>query len=272
MESSQPGDAFLVVAKRMPVRMRVQMDVRKLPLFLCECANSNLPVEIRQVRINAPAGTGGGGMRGGGGGMLGGGGGMLGGGGGGMPGMAGMTGTPGMAGMMGPAGGGGAGGLGAGMAPGMTPGAGGMMGGGMMGGGMMGGGMPGGGMTGGLGTRSGAAAGGVTDSPYDAAVEVYGVIYIYNPVNPERLGIGQDEIDSEADEKSEQAAPPEDQGDVSPDQETVFADPEGIEPGDDDADDAGDDVDDDAFDGMEAGELSPPDPDAADGESSQDEL
>src|SRR4051812_48692261 len=41
----------------MPVRMRVVMDQRKLPLFLSECANSRLPVEVKQVRINRPAGS-----------------------------------------------------------------------------------------------------------------------------------------------------------------------------------------------------------------------
>lgn len=28
-----------------------------------------------------------------------------------------------------------------------------------------------------------------SDSPYDATVEIYGVIYIYNPVNPTQLGL-----------------------------------------------------------------------------------
>ena len=58
IKSDQPADAFLAVAKRMPMRMRVRMNVLKLPLFLCEFAKSNLPVEVRQVRINAPAGSG----------------------------------------------------------------------------------------------------------------------------------------------------------------------------------------------------------------------
>lgn len=50
-------DAVLAVAKRMPVRMRVVMDQRKLPLFLSECANSRLPVEVKQVRVNRPPGS-----------------------------------------------------------------------------------------------------------------------------------------------------------------------------------------------------------------------
>jgi hypothetical protein len=59
-------DAVLAVAKRMPVRMRVIMDQRKLPLFLSECANSRLPLEVKQVRINRPPGSTAGGSGGGG--------------------------------------------------------------------------------------------------------------------------------------------------------------------------------------------------------------
>jgi hypothetical protein len=45
--------------KRLPVRMELIMDQRKLPLLLVECANATLPVEVEQVRINATAGAGG---------------------------------------------------------------------------------------------------------------------------------------------------------------------------------------------------------------------
>ncbi|MCU0959562.1 MAG: hypothetical protein MUF48_05610 [Pirellulaceae bacterium] len=175
MKSDQPADAFLAVAKRMPVRMRVRMNVLRLPLFLSEFAKSNLPVEVRQVRIN-PSATGGamGGAMGmgsklAGGGMAAGPMGMP-------PGMmtagpgAGMTGPPGMGGMMsaGPMP------MGEGGSPtGMMMGA---MGG--MGPGASMGGMP----------RSGMSALG-GDSPYDAVVEIYGLIYIYNPVNPTKLGL-----------------------------------------------------------------------------------
>ena len=58
IKSDQPADAFLAVAKRMPMRMRVRMNVLKLPLLLCEFSQSNLPVEVRQVRINTSAGGG----------------------------------------------------------------------------------------------------------------------------------------------------------------------------------------------------------------------
>ncbi len=38
--------------KMMPVRMRLLMDQRKIPELLVLCANSKMPIEIRQVRIN----------------------------------------------------------------------------------------------------------------------------------------------------------------------------------------------------------------------------
>ena len=41
IKSDQPADAFLAVAKRMPMRMRVRMNVLKLPLLL---------VRVRQVQ------------------------------------------------------------------------------------------------------------------------------------------------------------------------------------------------------------------------------
>jgi hypothetical protein len=65
---------------------------------------------------------------------------------------------------------------------------GGMMGGGMMGGGMMGGGMMGGGMMGGgmMGGQTPAMEAG----PYDAVVELSGIIYLYNPPDLAKLGTG----------------------------------------------------------------------------------
>ena len=79
LKSTTPEDALLAVAKRMPVRLRLIVDQRKLNVLLAKCGNSKLPLEVRQVRINrpaAPAGFGGGGMGG-----MGGEGGMPGGGG-----------------------------------------------------------------------------------------------------------------------------------------------------------------------------------------------
>ena len=81
-----------------------------------------------------------------------------------------------------------------GMSGGMM--SGGMMSGGMMSGGMMSGGMMSGGMSGGMMSGMGGGTGGRaalnTESPYDAIVEIYGIIYIYNPVDPAKLGIETD--------------------------------------------------------------------------------
>ncbi len=54
--STDPELAIYSVAKRMPVRIRVVMDQRKLATLLAECGNSSLPIEVRQVRINCEAG------------------------------------------------------------------------------------------------------------------------------------------------------------------------------------------------------------------------
>jgi hypothetical protein len=153
-----PGDAFLVVAKRIPVRMGFVMDQRKVHRLIAACGNADLMVEVRQVRIN-------------------------------------RQGAAGASGMMG-------GSMGGGMMGGMGPGAG-MMAPGSMGGGMMGGGMDdyydsdygsggemgsdyGGGPMGGPGSDK---------SPHDLPVEVYGMVYIYNPVDMDKLGIEQIEAD-----------------------------------------------------------------------------
>ena len=58
--------AYLAVAKRIPLRMRVSIDQRHINKLLVECANSELTVEIRQLMINpnfvpAKSRTGGGG-------------------------------------------------------------------------------------------------------------------------------------------------------------------------------------------------------------------
>lgn len=58
LTSQDPKLAIYSVAKRMPVRMRFFMDQRKLNDLLAECGNSSLPIEVRQVRINCPAGLG----------------------------------------------------------------------------------------------------------------------------------------------------------------------------------------------------------------------
>jgi hypothetical protein len=57
--SQDPKQAIYAVAKRMPVRLRLKIDQRKLNDLLAECGNSSLPIEVRQVRINCEAAPGG---------------------------------------------------------------------------------------------------------------------------------------------------------------------------------------------------------------------
>jgi hypothetical protein len=45
--------------KMMPVYMNLMMDQRRLPKLLVECANSNMPIEVRRVRILKSQGSGG---------------------------------------------------------------------------------------------------------------------------------------------------------------------------------------------------------------------
>jgi hypothetical protein len=69
---------------------------------------------------------------------------------------------------------------------------GGMMGGGAMGGGAMGGGAMGGGAMGGMmgGMGRGRVAT-ISAQSYDVNVELFGLVYIYNPPNQSKLGTGQ---------------------------------------------------------------------------------
>lgn len=163
-KSENPEDAFYAVAKRMPIRLRLLVDQRKLHRLLTECGNSLLPVEIRQVRINRKGGGGAGdsfmtpsmGMPSGGyGGEMGAAPEM-----GGMAGFGGpMAGAPGFG---GPGyGGPGYGGPEMGAMPGMN-----------------------------VGDMRGRVQVSST-SAYDLPVELYGIIYIYNPVDKTRLGLDQ---------------------------------------------------------------------------------
>ena len=52
-----PDDAYLAVAKRYPTRIRLKMDLRRLPDFLTACGNARLTIEVRQVGINSQAGA-----------------------------------------------------------------------------------------------------------------------------------------------------------------------------------------------------------------------
>ena len=141
-------DAYLAVAKRMPVRMRLRIDQRQLNKFLVECGNGDLMLEVLQVRIN-PDGQD-------------------------VTGMAGGTST----------GGGGRSRFGGGR----------------------------------FGRPSGGSRGAETsadsqqEEPWDVEVEVYGIIYIFNPPSIARLGISEedqaklDRVDLDDAEAAEAAA------------------------------------------------------------------
>lgn len=128
---------YLAVAKRLPVRLNLIIDERKLDKLLIECSNSDLMVEVRQVRVNTSATSGGslGGYGGGGGDY-----------------------------------GGDCGGYGGGGCDSYGDDSGGYGGGEC-------------GVYGGGGTSQKV----VDDTHFDVPVEVYGIIYIYNPVNRELL-------------------------------------------------------------------------------------
>lgn len=170
LTSTAAEDATLAVAKRMPVRMCLRIDQRRLNLLIAECGNSELPVEVRQVRINRePAAPG----------AMGGMGGMMAGDGygGGMPGGGGMGGMPG-----------------GGFTAGMGSADGGYGGGGGFGGGGFGGGMPGGlsgdgGYGGGMGSGMRSVTQDASIDPNLIRVELYGIVYIYNPANKAQLGL-----------------------------------------------------------------------------------
>ena len=166
LTSTDPQDAILAVAKRVPVRMRFQMNQQKLNALLAECGNSKLPVEVRQVRIGrepAAAGMGGGGSYGGGysGGYSGG---AM------MPGADGGYGGEGRAQTIMPGGGSADGGYGgiSGSAEGGYGGVGG---------------------TAGRSAREGSTTADATVEHNLIEVEIYGIVYIYNPVNKSQLGI-----------------------------------------------------------------------------------
>ena len=56
-QSGTADNAYLAVAKRMPIRMNLVVDQTKLDKLLVECGNSPLTVEIRQVRFNRSGGN-----------------------------------------------------------------------------------------------------------------------------------------------------------------------------------------------------------------------
>ena len=182
MQTGSPEDAFLVVAKRMPIRLRLVVDQRKIHRLLAQFGNSALPVEIRQVRVNPPTGSGGG--YGGGYGGAGGYGGEGMGYGGGMGQMMGMDSY--------------GGGMDAESGYGAMPGYGATQGYGadQYGMGGTGYGEEGYGQEGyGYGSTGAANVTGRREisstTKYDVPVEVYGIIYVYNPPDGNKLGIEQ---------------------------------------------------------------------------------
>ena len=140
MVSNKVEDAPLAVAKRIPVRLRVKIDLHKIPHLLAACGNSPLPIQIRQVRINGAAGTGSGGSGDGGGFSVG------------DTDEGGDDGAAGGANMM-------------------------MM---MMGGG---------GGAGGAGRAALQSREAKEVYPYEEEVEIFGVVYIYNPYDGSKIGL-----------------------------------------------------------------------------------
>ena len=158
-----PSNAVDAVAKRVSVRMRLKIDPAGLSRLIAACGSAELMLEVYQVRLNTDAapdiamGGGGGGF--GGAEMSG----YGGGGGGGKSGMS-MSGGPG--GM-----GGGPGGMGGGMGGMSEDGYGPSSGGG------------GGGYGGAMGQATT-----LQDAPAEVSVEIFGLIYLYNPANIVTLG------------------------------------------------------------------------------------
>ncbi len=142
LSSNSPTDAFMAVAKRVPVMMSFKMDQRNVPELLAACGSAPLMVEVRQVRILSAAAA-----------------------------AASSTASP--------------------------------MGGGLTGGyesttsystdSMMSGGLDSGyGGSSSMGYGGSGTAGAAGEQfPFDLTVEVYGIIYIYNPPQADALGIEQ---------------------------------------------------------------------------------
>lgn len=126
LSSNSPTDAFMAVAKRIPVMMGLKMDQRAIPDLLAACGSAPLMVEVNQVRILPGSGAS----------------------------MAAASfGDSSMSGSssMGP--------------PSSSS------------------------MGMGMGMETGAATTTVEQFPMDLNVEIYGIIYIYNPPLPEKLGV-----------------------------------------------------------------------------------
>jgi hypothetical protein len=160
MRSESPEDAYFAVAKRVPVRLRLKIDSRKVQHFLAACGNADLMLEVRQVRLGDTVAAGG---------SEGGYGGGYGGSSGGAKGMGDMG--------MGLEGAGGGD---------EDSGYGGM---------------------GGMGGMGGNALAGKKDT-WLTPIEVYGVVYLFNPVNIDRLGLNKVTEDTQVEDTVDVVVPP----------------------------------------------------------------
>ncbi|MEO2012625.1 MAG: hypothetical protein ABGX22_28490 [Pirellulaceae bacterium] len=162
-DSTEASDAYLIVAKRIPIRLGLVVDHRQVPKLLAECGNADMQLEIRQIRIGTDDLQ------------------------------AGRT-------FIGGQGGAGGGGLFGGGGENEEGGMGGGMEGGMLGGGGESGGLGGGdegiggALGGGLGGMGGSQVKLSDESPFDVHVELYGIVYIYNPVDRVKLGNAADAV------------------------------------------------------------------------------
>lgn len=153
-----PSNAVDAVAKRVSVRMRLKIDPAGLSRLIAACGSAELMLEVYQVRLNTDSATDT----------------SMGGGGGGFGGAE----TSGY---------GGGGGGKSGMSMGGGPGGPGGMGGGMGGMSEDGYGPSSGGGGGGYGGAMGQATT-LQDAPAEVSVEIFGLIYLYNPANIVTLG------------------------------------------------------------------------------------
>jgi hypothetical protein len=170
----QPGNAVDAIAKRIPIRLRVRMESSQIHRLVAACGNAPFPIEVYQVRVNTEAATSSSSGGGYGGGM----------------------GSGGMG--MGPGGG-----MGMGSGGGMGMGSGGGEGMGGEGGMGFGGDGYGGDGYGGMGGMGGSGGMGMPKtkvSPIEeVAVEIFGLIYLYNPVGD----LGADAVGSSVDNETD---------------------------------------------------------------------
>jgi len=148
MKNISAQNAVDAVAKRVPIRMRLKIDPNHLNTLITECGNANMMLEVYQVRFNVAASVGGGA------------GGMMGG-----PGAGSGGGIPGVT------------------KPGGSP----SSGGGGAAGGSSGDEEPGAGSATGFGSPGFGDEAGLSEGS-EVSIEIFGLVYLYNPVNIGNLG------------------------------------------------------------------------------------